>query len=161
MSKYTQEDLDKTLDQLMSGPIGQRKEWQWDKSIYGTVHLSSKEIRAKASKKSGDTQRGKKRGPRSQETIDKLSKAHKGRKMPWLYTEEVMQKKAKSANKVRKAVSKAQSVGCIISKDGKDIYFSSFTKAAEFIGVSTARVVWVAKYGKPHNKTGGYNVRYA
>ena len=32
MSKYTQEDLDKALDQLMAGPIGQKKEWQWDQS---------------------------------------------------------------------------------------------------------------------------------
>lgn len=152
-------DLQKLLDSLDEGLLGTRKDWQWDKSINGTSHLTSKEIREKASKKSANTQRGKKRGPRSQETKDKLSKIHKGREMPWLYTKEVLNKKSKSINKIKKAVSEAQSVGCIISKDGKDIYFSSFTKAAEFIGVSVVRVNYVAKAGK--GKTGGYTVRYA
>ena len=86
-------DIQNLLDSLDEGPLGTRKDWQWDKSLYGTSHLSSKEIREKASKKSGDTQRGKKRGPRSQETKDKLSKTLKGREMPWLCSEEVIKKR--------------------------------------------------------------------
>jgi len=31
--KFTEEDLDKALDRIMSGSIGQKKEWQWDMSI--------------------------------------------------------------------------------------------------------------------------------
>jgi len=62
MSKYTQEDLDKALDQLMAGPIGQKKEWQWEQSA---------------------RQKGvKPKGCHSEEARKKATKSNTGQKRP-------------------------------------------------------------------------------
>jgi len=49
MSKYTQEDLDKALDELMAGPIGQKKQAYWNK-IAAIGSTRSPDVRAKAMK---------------------------------------------------------------------------------------------------------------
>jgi hypothetical protein len=62
MSKFTQEDLDKVLEDLHQGPIGQKREFQWDQAI----------------RMQGDTRnRGKKRSP---EVLKKQSLLKKGNK---------------------------------------------------------------------------------
>ena len=45
-----QEDLQNLLDSLDEGPIGKRKDWQWDKAIKGTSHLNSKQGKLKSAK---------------------------------------------------------------------------------------------------------------
>lgn len=56
-TKYTQQDLDKVLDKLKQGPLGKRKDWQWDNSAWMSTNgniAKSKEAREKMSSKAKD-----------------------------------------------------------------------------------------------------------
>ena len=89
--------LDQALDRILSGPIGQRKQWQWDLSHRTLGSEKSQEhkdkiaashkgkVRTQKTKnKISKTKTGVKLSPFSQEHKDKIAAAHKGKKKPKL-----------------------------------------------------------------------------
>ena len=92
-----QEDLQKLLDSLDEGPLGTRKDWQWDVSFEKKGNKFSEEHKAKIAaanrgrkvslqtkEKISITKTGKKAAPFSEEHKAKIAAAHKGKKKPKL-----------------------------------------------------------------------------
>lgn len=66
---YSQEDLDQVLGELHQGPIGLRKEWQWQISVRNSLRTVSIATRSKMSK-SKKSRKPKNRLFTTQEVID-------------------------------------------------------------------------------------------
>lgn len=95
--KDKQKQLDEALDRILSGPIGQRKEWQWEVSFLKKGQKFTQEHKdkiaaskvgkkrpAEAIRKMKEKKTGVKRGPFSSEHKAKIAAAHKGKKKPKL-----------------------------------------------------------------------------
>lgn len=72
-----QDDLQNLLDSLDEGPLGHKKEYQWEKSFRAILMSQDPEIVKKRSLANSIAKKGKKRSPRSKTFKEKMSKIAK------------------------------------------------------------------------------------
>lgn len=145
--KYTQQDLDQVLDKIKQGPIGQKKDWQWEQSInmLGDHRNKGKKLTNAHIEKIANTKRGK-----------SLTEEHKRKQSITNKTRGIKPNELAKEN-ARKAKFKPVVATCIVT--GKIFNFHSSKQAAKELKLNSTNISSVLR--KRQNSTGGYTFKYA
>tara|TARA_R110000803_G_scaffold38300_1_gene82665 strand:+ start:929 stop:1657 length:729 start_codon:yes stop_codon:yes gene_type:complete len=128
--KYTQEDLDRILGALHQGPLGTRKEWQWDSRFKALMMSSDKKQR---------------------KIVGLKNKAHKKKlakdgKLDYLWSKEVIKKRAATQSKQRKGVSKPFAYGKMTKETHTKAWKKSVAKRIKPVDAYTLKGKFYKRY---------------
>lgn len=146
MSKYTQEDLDRILDKLHEGPIGHKKEWQWDSAT--RIQMVQASITSESRKKQGESM--KRWHSSASKHKKKLSKLFSGQNNP-----------AKRAEVIKKRNDTFRSIGRLFIELNSNSFGYVSDMSSEF-GINKSQVIFLATHENvpKRGKAVGLTIRF-